>query len=134
MSSQGRSLAEEQVIWQFFLKRKINKRHSNSPENISVKSNENNSTSKRYSNVFTVSASDELSQSRSQETNGQAKYEDGSGTALVFSLIQAIVIVSQHQIKVISCDKIPVTGSHCSAFRLEWVSPKTDMSKVLFPI
>ena len=72
MSSQGRSLAEEQVIWQFFLKRKINKRHSNSPENISVKSNENNSTSKRYSNVFTVSASDELSQSRSQETNGQA--------------------------------------------------------------
>ena len=72
VSSQGRSLAEEQVIWQFFLKRKINKRHSNSPKNISVKSNENNSTSKRYSNVFIVSASDELSQSRSQETNGKA--------------------------------------------------------------
>ena len=38
---------------------------------------------------FLISASEELSQSRSQETNGQAKYEDGSGTALVFSLIQA---------------------------------------------
>ena len=47
---------------------------------------------------FLVSASEELSQSRSQETNGQAKHEDGSGTALVFSLIQAIVIVSQHKI------------------------------------
>ena len=47
---------------------------------------------------FLVSASEELSQSRSQETNGQAKHEDGSGTALVFSLIQAIVIVSQNQI------------------------------------
>ena len=46
---------------------------------------------------FLVSASEELSQSRSQETNGQAKHEDGSGTALVFSLIQAIVIVSQHK-------------------------------------
>ena len=49
---------------------------------------------------FLVSASEELSQSRSQETNGQAKHEDGSGTALVFSLIQAIVIVSQHKINI----------------------------------
>jgi len=66
-----------------FFKEKNQQTPLKPPRKYFSKSNKNNSTSKRYS-FFLVSASEELSQSRSQETNGQAKYEDGFGTALVF--------------------------------------------------
>ena len=51
---------------------------------FSFGSNENNSISKGYSNVFLDSVSEELKESTSYETDGQTDLRKEFGTALVF--------------------------------------------------